>query len=327
MSAIAYALGIARRQHRADGGSADDAVSQPFGTALSPSDETSYQQWRSTANAQSGHDIESPDYDMRGFWKSGAAQGSNGHFPDTYKLPSHPTFSDESIYSGKGGNQGGHWEQSGSGWTFTPGPTNISNGLDKTREYLKRSDPDVILKSHGGGISAARRFRSDGGITKIHVPKLNSPKVHVGPIHSSVPGRTDHLPIHTPNGSYVIPADVVSSHGEGNTRAGFGTMQRLFGTPSRTKGTPYGQGEGTPYHGISPLAKGGAADGDGDEVPLVVAGGELSLAPEQLMKLGALLKIPDMTLDDAHKIMDQFVLQSRADHIKTLKNLPAPRRD
>lgn len=176
-------------------------------------------------------------------------------------------------------------------------------------------------------LDVARRKRDAGGSAKIHVPKLNSPKVHVGPIHGDVPGRSDRLNVHTPNGSYVVPADVVSHHGENNTQAGFSTMQRLFGTASRTKGTPYSQGSGLPYHGISPLAKGGAVQDGADEVPLVVASGEFSLAPEQLMKLGDMLHIPDLTLDDAHKIMDEFVLQSRADHVKTLKSLPAPRRD
>lgn len=176
-------------------------------------------------------------------------------------------------------------------------------------------------------LTIARHKRAAGGSTKIHVPKLNSPKVHVGPIHGDVPGRSDRLNVHMPNGGYVIPADVVSHHGENNTQAGFSTMQRLFGTASRTKGTPYSQGSGLPYHGIEPRAKGGAVQDGADEVPLVVASGEMSLAPEQLMKLRELLKIPGMTLDEAHKIMDEFVLQSRADLIKTLKKLPAPRRD
>ena len=45
--------------------------------------------------------------------------------------------------------------------------------------------------------------------------------VHVGPIHSAVAGRTDHLPMHVPSGAYVLPADIVSAMGEGNTAAGF----------------------------------------------------------------------------------------------------------
>ena len=53
-------------------------------------------------------------------------------------------------------------------------------------------------------------------------------KMHTGPIHSAVAGRTDHLPTHVPSGSYVIPADIVSSMGEGNTMAGFKNIRRMF---------------------------------------------------------------------------------------------------
>ena len=35
-------------------------------------------------------------------------QGPDGHFPDTYKLPGHPTFSVESVYY-KPGMDAGYW--------------------------------------------------------------------------------------------------------------------------------------------------------------------------------------------------------------------------
>lgn len=169
-------------------------------------------------------------------------------------------------------------------------------------------------------LDVARRKKADGGSI--------SKKTHVGPIRSDVAGRTDHLPVHVPNGGYVIPADVVSSHGEGNTLAGFKALERLFGTYDRTKGdVPYGQDDGLPYGGAPVRAKGGKVGDGGDAVPIVAAGGEYSVHPQQIMRLGSLLDIPDMTLEDGHKILDQFVLQSRAKHIKTLEGLPGPRRD
>ncbi len=164
-------------------------------------------------------------------------------------------------------------------------------------------------------LNTARRKRAAGG------------KTHVGPIRSDVAGRTDHLPVHVPNGGYVIPADVVSHHGEGNTAAGFKALERLFGTFNRTEaGAPY-DGEGLPYGGLPPRAEGGKVEDGGDEVPIVAAGGEMSLHPQQILSLGDKLGIPDMSLEDGHKILDQFVLQSRAKHIKTLKGLPGPRTD
>ena len=66
-------------------------------------------------------------------------------------------------------------------------------------------------------LSESRKKRASGGtMTKtVTAPKMNGIKAHVGPIHSSVAGRTDHLPMHVPSGSYVIPADIISAMGEG----------------------------------------------------------------------------------------------------------------
>ena len=51
-----------------------------------------------------------------------------------------------------------------------------------------------------------------------------------GLLTSPVAGRTDHLPISPAAGSYVVPADVVSGLGEGNTLAGANIMQRILDT-------------------------------------------------------------------------------------------------
>lgn len=85
-------------------------------------------------------------------------------------------------------------------------------------------------------VDMAREGYKRGGAKKI--------KVHKGPIHSSVAGRTDHLPMHVASGSYVIPADIISAMGEGNSMAGFKVAKSIFSV----KG-PYGQGDGMPYGG------------------------------------------------------------------------------
>lgn len=93
--------------------------------------------------------------------------------------------------------------------------------------------------------AALRTARATGG------------KVHSGAIHSSVAGRTDHLPMHVASGSYVIPADIISAMGEGNSMAGFKVAKNIFGggeNDDPTKGTPYGE-SGLPYSG---RAAGGA---------------------------------------------------------------------
>ena len=68
-------------------------------TKLSPKDEASFRQWVAKTKAPI-----TPDYDMRGFWKSGGATQINPndglpHYSDTFKTPLHQSFSGESIYA------------------------------------------------------------------------------------------------------------------------------------------------------------------------------------------------------------------------------------
>lgn len=166
----------------------------------------------------------------------------------------------------------------------------------------------------------ATAHKSAGGafhLPKAHFRKPHKTKLHVGPIHSSVAGRTDHLPMRVPSGSYVIPADVVSAQGQGNTLAGFHAMRRTFGgTPYGGGSAPYGQ-SGGPYG--EPIGK--AAGGEVDEgVPIVAAGGEIVLSPEQVRWAG------NGDMDMGHRVLDEFVKRSRAKLVTTLKKLPGPAR-
>lgn len=176
------------------------------------------------------------------------------------------------------------------------------------------------------------------GIPSIPPPQRyeggTTTRVHVGPIRSPVAGRTDHLPIHVPSGSYVIPADIISAMGEGNTEAGFKQAKSIFeqpfyGTKKAGAGAPYGRsgapygGAGMPYHGgempygaHKPKADGGAA-----QVPIVAAGGEYVIHPRSVLRIG------DGDLDNGHRALDAFVLKMRGKTIKTLKSLPGPKRD
>lgn len=157
-------------------------------------------------------------------------------------------------------------------------------------------------------------------------PEDVSDKIHVGAIHSSVAGRTDHLPVHVWSGSYVIPADIISAMGEGNTMAGFKIAKQIFEQPSYMKGMP-----GTPTFGgdigaqalpemPDKKAKGGATEGN-DAVPVVLAGGEYVIHPDDVSNLGK------GDLNRGHAILDQFVKAMRMHAVKTLRNLPGPKKD
>jgi hypothetical protein len=152
---------------------------------------------------------------------------------------------------------------------------------------------------------------------KLTPHRTYGPKLHTGPIHSHVAGRTDHLPIHVPEGAYVIPADIVSGMGEGNTMAGFRHMRRMFGgEPYGAGSAPYGQSGGV-YGSPAPKADGGASSG----VPIVAAGGEYVLHPDQVRMAG------NGDMDTGHRVLDKFVLRMRKELVDTLKKLPGPKRD
>lgn len=117
------------------------------------------------------------------------------------------------------------------------------------------------MKEIESALSVARKHRDSGGDTTSSTTR--GVRMHVGPIHSVVSGRTDHLPITVPSGSYVLPADIVSAGGEGNTIAGFKVLRRTFGgEPYKQSEHPYGQ-PGGPYGSPAARASGGRVRASG----------------------------------------------------------------
>lgn len=74
----------------------DEVDPKVFETTLTPAQEQRFQAWKRTyAPNDSGE-----DYDLRGAFLSGlTGPDENGHWPDTFKKPNHPTFSNESKYA------------------------------------------------------------------------------------------------------------------------------------------------------------------------------------------------------------------------------------
>lgn len=199
----------------------------------------------------------------------------------------------------------------------------------KSQKVVSSNISEMVRAGHPQkqAIAAALNMarKAVGGPLGVSAPRVESEKLHTGPIHSSVAGRTDHLKMNVPSGSYVIPADIVSAMGEGNTMAGFKLAEKVFSSPaSWMGGGPYGESM-TPYdEPMSPYglempkkAAGGATEG----VPIVAAGGEYVVAPEHVQHLGG----GDM--DAGHRHLDEFVKKFRARTVATLKKLPGPKRD
>lgn len=170
---------------------------------------------------------------------------------------------------------------------------------------------------------------ADGGATPAWYAKQEARGMtHSGPLMSAVPGRTDQLPISVKSGSYVVPADVVSALGEGNTAAGNNILKSMFtgpfgmptlhsrglsGTRSSKRSSGFGAPKATPLPKIKPTkyAAGGV-------VPIIAAGGEYVIDPDQVAQVG------NGDMEQGHAILDAFVNNVRAQHIKTLQSLPGP---
>ena len=188
-------------------------------------------------------------------------------------------------------------------------------------------------------------------------------KTHKGPIHSSVAGRTDHLPMHVASGSYVIPADIISAMGEGNSMAGFKVAKNIFSAPGpygqSAESLPYGA-SGMPYGVPSPRkADGGgvgykiiekmmAGSGNGTSLAapapaaakpslssvMMGGSGRPAQAPaakaaggEYVIPPEDVMHLGSGDIDHGHKILDVFVKKMREKTIKTLQGLPPPKKD
>jgi hypothetical protein len=87
---------------------------------------------------QMGRQRDLADYDMRGAFAAGQlTPDGRGHLTSQFKKPNHPTFSQESVYNGLNGYNGGQWQQgAGQSWSFTPSATNLNmHGISGLRAY------------------------------------------------------------------------------------------------------------------------------------------------------------------------------------------------
>lgn len=161
------------------------------------------------------------------------------------------------------------------------------------------------VKSQDQALAIAYKVKREG--------RAKGGGVHLGAINSAVPGRTDLHPMDVPSGAYVIPADHVSSLGEGNTAAGMKVLDHMFGSSGHFAKMPRMGAR----HPRRKFAEGGVADGE-EPVPINAAGGEYVISPEIVEAVGG------GDIKRGHEILDKWVVDNRKNHIATLKKLPGP---
>lgn len=160
-------------------------------------------------------------------------------------------------------------------------------------------------KADGGGVGSPP-FRSEArGLERS------------GYIPGSTAGRADKVPTAVKTNSYVIPADIVSGIGQGNSNAGAHALYRMFGMG------PYGSSAVRPPSMKSKprkmFADGGMTDDEHPITEIKISDGEFSVPPEKVLEIG------NGDMEHGHAVLDAFVKHMRKKTIKSLKSLPGPK--
>lgn len=114
-----------------------------------------YKDWLAYKSKLEGRDLskDEQDYDLESYFKSLKYNDKDYipkqgiHLEDTYKKPNHPTFSDQSMYSIPGIQEGGSWSSDKEGkWAFKPSELNLKNmPAEQMQRYFDESDPNAEL--------------------------------------------------------------------------------------------------------------------------------------------------------------------------------------
>mgnify|MGYP006291813853 CR=1 FL=1 len=117
-----------------------------YNTPLTAKETKEYQAWLQTLPE---FQRSTRDYDLQGAFKAGLNPAENGHFPDTFKKPNHPTFSNQSKYHGVEGYMGGNWIPLKNGqWAFAPGVSKVRQPIwdqASLQDYFARVEPNSLL--------------------------------------------------------------------------------------------------------------------------------------------------------------------------------------
>jgi hypothetical protein len=233
---------------------------------------------------------------------------------------------------------------------YNPSAIQIRRQLGATRPVRPPRLPTANANPKLGGSlnlhTLMRPGRASGGAIN------DSPETpFTGGIMSVGAGRADDVPMHVPDGAYVVPAWGVSHLGEGNTISGMAMLKGMFGQPwgagKGPLGSPQPQGrrpsggvgipKPPPMHfqppnfypqGMSaenpalgdPRQKhGGAAVGGGNgAVPINASGGEFVIDPAEVARIG------DGNIDKGHLVLDKWLVLLKKEAAKTLQQLPGP---
>ena len=173
-----------------------------YTTKLTDNEERQFQDWyRRVAkykNLNPNPDAVGQDYDYRGYWKNEDREtifdDKKGHFTDKYKQPTHPTFSNQSMYSNNI-TPGGEWIK-GKGTFLFKHNNYTARQAKRTHDYLMDTGEGYILgtdtiiptsRKRMGGLS---RYKDINASVYNKYPELRKNAKAVGLYSVTVDGKT-----------------------------------------------------------------------------------------------------------------------------------------
>ena len=227
----------------------NDMLSSPAGAAefetkLPAKQEVKYQQWNKDMRAK-GYihpKDDGRDYDFRGAYKAGINPAAPGaHWPDTYKKPNHPTFSNESQYAtGPFAKYAGSWK----GDTYVPaafryGSQAQSNGAmphtDNYRYDYSKVASDFYNGNYGKYYNLADIVMPSSNSIRI-TPFVNKPanQINKDDIYTIVKGACKQWPAVDP---LLAMAVIQQESGfKSSAKSGAGAMGLMQLMPATAKG-------------------------------------------------------------------------------------------
>lgn len=172
------------------------------------------------------------DYDMEGALRAGIKPDEFGHMPDTYKLPNHMTFSEDSVYSTPE-QRGGRWIEGEDGqWVFWPSEYNMAqHPMSEMQDYFERVEQNIPGRPDSYAV-----YPSD-----YRLPERKA----VGGYAVGGPGdgREDKIPAMLSDGEYVLDAETVAMLGNGSSKAGAKKLDQFRVNVRKQKGRKMAKGQ------------------------------------------------------------------------------------
>src|SRR5574344_771598 len=180
-----------------------------------PNNSRTYERWADAiARHKSINIANDKTYDYRRYYNENTEAAwrmlqanTKEHFPDTYKLPVHPTFSNESVYS-RGPQMGGNWLNDS---TFVPSVINrqyYPNIYREDRPYTEREIYQHEFQN-GGIVTPLGQWQYPGKVTTIPSNNITMQGVNYPVIGISDRGDTKLM---MPNRNYQFKGKSVTEY-------------------------------------------------------------------------------------------------------------------